>query len=94
MRSFVVDSTDKQALDVAREELEMLLNKESLEAIPLLVLGNKSDLDDHLQVDDIIDGLDLKTYGGRELSCYGVSAKTETNLEAVLEWLIKHGGKH
>lgn len=89
-----MDSADKQALEVAREELEMLLDKSSLERIPLLVLGNKSDLEDHMQVDEIIDGLDLKAYAGRELSCYGISAKTETNLDAVLEWLIEHGGKH
>lgn len=94
MRRFVVDSTDVEALGVAKEELAMLLEKPSLEQIPLLVLSNKSDLEGHMQVDEIIDGLGLKAYGGREISCYGVSAKTETNLEAILEWLTKHGGKH
>jgi len=84
-----VDSADKEALPVAREELQVLLEKPTLEGIPLLVLGNKSDLPDHLTVDELIEALNLKAIGHRELSVYGISAKEETNLEAVIHWLIK-----
>jgi ADP-ribosylation factor-like protein 8 len=73
----------------AREELHTLLSKQSLEGIPLLVLGNKSDLLDKLSVDELIDALGLKSVTHRELSCYGISAKEETNLEAVLQWLMR-----
>lgn len=86
--SFIVDSADKEALPVAREELKLLLERASLEGIPLLVLGNKSDLPDHLSVDELIDAMELKTITHREVSCYGISAKEETNLDAVLQWLI------
>lgn len=85
---FIVDSADKEALPVAREELKLLLERPSLEGIPLLVLGNKSDLPDHLSVDELIDAMELKTVTHREVSCYGISAKEETNLDAVLQWLI------
>jgi ADP-ribosylation factor-like protein 8 len=85
---YIVDSADRHALPVAKEELHLLLEKPSLEGIPLLVLGNKSDLIDHMSVDDLIEELDLKTVSRREVSCYGISAKEETNLEAVLNWLI------
>lgn len=78
---------------MAREELHMLLEKPSIEGIPLLVLGNKSDLPHHLQVDDLIDALDLKAITHREISCYGISAKEETNLDAVLQWLVARSGK-
>lgn len=71
----------------------MLLEKTTLEGIPLLVLGNKSDLPDHLTVDELIEGLNLKAVTHRELSCYGISAKEETNLDAVLQWLIARSGK-
>ena len=59
-----------------------------MEGIPLLVLGNKSDLRGHLTVDELIDSLDLKRVTHREVPCYGISAKEETNLDDVLQWLI------
>jgi ADP-ribosylation factor-like protein 8 len=90
---FIVDSADYDALPVAKEELHLLLEKPILEGIPLLVLGNKSDLEEHLSVDDLIDALDLKTISHREVSCYGISAKEETNLDAVLQWLVARASK-
>ncbi|KAF2747072.1 ADP-ribosylation factor family protein [Sporormia fimetaria CBS 119925] len=90
---FIVDSADKDALPVAREELKLLLEKPALEGIPLLVLGNKSDLPDKLSVDELIDALNLKSISHREVSCYGISAKEETNLDAVLQWLIARAKK-
>lgn len=83
-----MDSADKEALPVAKEELHDLLKKPALEGIPLLVLGNKSDLPDKLSVDELIEALELKSVSHREVSCYGISAKEETNLDAVLQWLI------
>ena len=85
---FVVDSADGDALPVAKEELHALLEKPALEGIPLLVLGNKSDLPGHKNVDELIEELDLRTVKRREVSCYGISAKEETNLDAVLQWLV------
>jgi len=90
---FIVDSADADALPVARDELHTLLQKPVLDGIPLLVLGNKSDLDEKLSVDDLIEALDLKSVSHREVSCYGISAKEETNLDAVLQWLVARSGK-
>lgn len=85
---YIVDAADKEALPVATEELHELTNKPTLDGIPLLVLGNKSDLPNKLSVDELIDAMDLKSITHREVSCYGISAKEETNLDAVLHWLI------
>lgn len=90
---FIVDSADREALPVAREELKLLLEKPALEGIPLLVLGNKSDLPNKLSVDELIEALNLKAVSHREVSCYGISAKEETNLDAVLQWLIARASK-
>jgi ADP-ribosylation factor-like protein 8 len=81
-------------LPVAKEELHILLEKPAMEGIPLLVLGNKSDLRGHLTVDELIESLDLKRVTHREVSCYGISAKEETNLDAVLQWLIARSSTH
>ncbi len=53
------------------------------------MLGNKTDPPDKLSVDELIDAMDLKNIANREVSCYGISAKEETNLEAVVQWLLK-----
>lgn len=84
-----MDAADRDAIPVAKEELHALLEKPVLDGIPLLVLGNKSDLANKLSVDELIDALDMKAISHREVSCYGISAKEETNLDAVLQWLIK-----
>ncbi|KAA6413322.1 MAG: ADP-ribosylation factor family [Lasallia pustulata] len=90
---YIVDAADKEALPIASEELHALLEKPVLDGIPLLVLGNKSDLPNKLSVDELIEALNLKSVSHREVSCYGISAKEETNLDAVLQWLIARTSK-
>jgi ADP-ribosylation factor-like protein 8 len=87
---FIVDIADFDVLPDARSELHDLMTHPSLDGIPLLVLGNKSDLPEKLSVDELIDAMDLKNIAHREVSCYGISAKEETNLDAVLQWLMKY----
>ena len=93
LNSYIVDAADHAALPVATEELHDLLDKPSLDGIPLLVLGNKSDLPNKLSVDQLIEEMDLKSIVRREVSCYGISAKEETNLDAVLHWLIARASR-
>lgn len=90
---FIVDIADQELIQPAKEELHSLMECQSLGGIPLLVLGNKSDLEEKLSVDELIDALDLKTIQGREVCCYGISAKEETNLDAVVHFLVKWAGK-
>ena len=85
---FVVDAADHDAMPIASEELHELVSKPTLDGIPILILGNKSDLPDKMSVDELIDALDLKKITHREISCYGISTKEETNLDAVLQWLV------
>jgi ADP-ribosylation factor-like protein 8 len=37
--------------------------------------------------------MDLKSITRREVSCYGISAKEETNLDAVLHWLMARANR-
>ena len=71
----------------------MLTTSQGADAVPLMVVGNKSDLPNKLSVDELIDALDLKSVSHREVSCYGISAKEETNLDAVIRWLIARANK-
>lgn len=86
---FIVDIADVDVIPQAKEELHSLMSHQSLTGIPLLVLGNKSDLPQKLSVDDLIEELDLKSIQSREVCCYGISAKEETNLDAVVQFLVK-----
>ncbi|KAL8370559.1 hypothetical protein RB595_000775 [Gaeumannomyces hyphopodioides] len=90
---FIVDVADFEQIPVAKQQLHALMSYESLVGIPLLVLGNKTDLDEKLTVDELIDALDLKGINTREVSCYGISAKEETNLDAVIQWLMRYSNR-
>jgi len=88
---FIIDSHDKEKFDTARFELHQLLSHQTLAGVPLLVLGNKSDLEDHATVGELIDALELDKIRNRAVSCYSCSMKSQHNLDIVLQWLTKHG---
>lgn len=90
---YVVDAADHANVDMAKSELHELLTKPTLAGIPLLVLGNKSDLPGSLQVQEVIDRMELKGLEGREVCCYCISCKNATNIDICLDWLTKHAGK-
>lgn len=87
---FVVDSSDVDLLDQARNELHELLAKPSLVGIPLLVLGNKNDLPTALSTNELIDRLELKGLRDREVAVYSVSAKRQNNIDITIHWLTQH----
>ena len=78
---------------MAKDELHILIAREETAGTPLLGLGNNSDHANRMNVDEIIDILELKGIKSREVSCYGMSAKDENNLDAVLLWLAKHASR-
>jgi ADP-ribosylation factor-like protein 8 len=88
---FVVDASDITNLDASRQELSNLLEKQSLQGIPLLVLGNKNDLKGALSQPEIIEKLELSKIKDREVCCYSISAKNSVNIDKTLQWLIKYG---
>ena len=49
-----MDSADQEAIEEARKELRELLDKNRLRGIPLLVLGNKCDLSEAMDFDELI----------------------------------------
>ena len=90
---YVVDSADREQFELAQKELLELVSKPPLQGIPLLVLANKNDLPGHAEVEEMIDVLRLNDIEGREVCCYSISAKNNTNIDITLDWLIKHAGR-
>ena len=88
----MVDSADLANIPMAKYELHTLLEKPQLADTPILILGNKNDLTDALNVEDLIDQLDIGSISGREVCCYSISAKNASNIDITMNWLIKHAG--
>ncbi|KAH7557034.1 hypothetical protein JRO89_XS11G0032500 [Xanthoceras sorbifolium] len=87
---YVVDAADRDSIPISRSELYDLLTKPSLSGIPLLVLGNKIDKSEALSKQALVDQLGLETMTDREVCCYMISCKDSINIDAVIDWLIKH----
>lgn len=84
---YVVDAADHDNIEISKSELHDLLSKPTLQGVPLLVLGNKNDLPQALGVDALIDRMELKELKNREVCCYCISCKNQTNIDITLEWL-------
>ncbi len=52
-----MDSADHEKFDGAKKQLHELLQKPPLSGIPLLVLGNKNDLQESVGAEGLIDSL-------------------------------------
>ncbi len=72
---------------MSKNQLIQLLAWPSLEGVPLLVLGNKNDLEGSLNEKNLIASLDLNSIKDRVVACYSISCKNMVNIENVLKWL-------
>jgi len=86
----ILDASAPETFETARNELHGLLKRETLGGIPLLVLGNKCDLEASVRVQEVVEAMELKRATGREVCCYNVSCKDKTNLSVCLKWLTAH----
>jgi len=94
---YMVDAAehDTEKIQQSRHELHQLLDKPQLAGIPVLVLGNKNDLDGAMGVDSIIEKWGLEELkGGREVCCYSISSKNQNNMDITLQWLLAHSAKN
>jgi small GTP-binding protein len=85
---YVVDSSDRARMSVAKETLHQMLQEDDLKDAVLLILANKQDLG-MMSVAEVIDGLDLQSMRGRDWFCQGTSALTGTGIYEGLNWMCK-----
>merc|ERR1712110_861637 len=90
---YMVDAADASKVDEAKEQLHKLFTNQShqgatLSGIPLLVLGNKNDLESCLTREQLQERLQLDTIEGREVALYSISCKNQNNLDNTINWLI------
>ncbi|BBN07518.1 protein MpARFD2 [Marchantia polymorpha subsp. ruderalis] len=84
---FVVDSTDKERITEARDELHNLINDPELSHVTLLVLANKTDLPQTMSVAQITDLLQLPSLRQTKWYIQSCSATSGLGLYEGLDWL-------
>ncbi|CAD8187034.1 unnamed protein product [Paramecium pentaurelia] len=84
---FVIDSSDKERINIAKEELMRLMGDEELRDAALLILANKFDIS-QVSVDELISKLELQSLR-REWFVQTTCAITGDGLYQGLDWLSK-----
>ncbi|XP_063989860.1 ADP-ribosylation factor-like protein 6 isoform X2 [Diachasmimorpha longicaudata] len=86
---FIIDSSDKLRLVVAKEELDMLLQHPDVASrkIPILFLANKMDLPDSLTTVKLVAGLGLDRIQNKPWHIRATNAVTGEGLQPAIEWL-------
>lgn len=86
---FVVDSTDRERMELARAELHKLMTTDELRTSVLLVYANKQDMASADSAANITDALRLREYTGRVWMVQGCSGVTGDGLFDGLQWVTR-----
>lgn len=86
---FVVDSTDEDRLNEAKEELHKAMRDIHLKDAFLCVLANKRDLENCMSSEQMKQGLQLDSFYGRNWTIFEVSALKGIGLYDALDWVAK-----
>jgi ADP-ribosylation factor-like protein 6 len=86
---FVVDSTDKLRLAVARDELWLLLDHKDLanKKVPILIFANKADIPTALSTNEVNLSLGLDLIRNNDWNILQSCALTGQGLVAGIDWL-------
>ena len=85
--AFVIDSTDKERLDLAKQELFILINEEELQGVPIVILANKQDIEGALSDIEISERMGLSEIKNRPWAIFKTIAKTGVGLDNAFKWL-------
>ncbi|XP_016096296.1 ADP-ribosylation factor 4-like isoform X2 [Sinocyclocheilus grahami] len=91
---FVVDSSDRDRIETAAEELNAMLAEDEMRDALLLVLANKQDLPKAMTVHELTDRLGLHALRGRQWYVQATCATQGTGLYEGLDWLSEQLSKH
>jgi small GTP-binding protein len=92
---YIVDSSDRERIEEAKETLQWILSSEELRGAPLLVLANKQDLGVYT-TSEVAERLGVASLRGREWHVQGACALTGDGLFEGFNWLaeeLKKKGK-
>ncbi|KAJ7597497.1 ADP-ribosylation factor [Mycena floridula] len=87
---FVVDSSDRDRVQDAREEIQKMLAQDELTDAQLLVFANKQDLPNSMSASELTDKLGLHALRSKNWYIQAACASTGDGLYEGLEWLANN----
>lgn len=87
---YMVDSSDRERLEESKQAFDKMISSEVLEAVPLLLLGNKQDLNSCLSVGNIKDAFKDSAHkiGRRDCHIMGTSALNGDGVDEGIRWIV------
>eukprot|EP00438_Fugacium_kawagutii_P017662 Skav201279 [mRNA] locus=scaffold2058:156040:156755:+ [translate_table: standard] len=86
---YVVDSSDRDRIQDAKEELDKMLQEQQMENAVLLVLANKQDLPNAMTAAEVMEKLELQNLRHRKWFIQSTVAPTGDGLYEGLDWLSR-----
>lgn len=88
---YIIDSSDRERLESSKEAFDKMVGNESLEGVPLLVLGNKQDIDGCLSIRDIKSVFNDTAHriGRRDCLVLPVSALKGDGVDEGIQWMVQ-----
>jgi signal recognition particle receptor subunit beta len=83
----VVDSADRQRIDLCVEELNALLPEDELRGVPLVIMANKQDLPEAMKTDELSQRLGLSNIKDRTWTIIPTSALKGEGIKEAFTWL-------
>ena len=91
---FVVDSNDQERITESAEALQLVLQDESMNGVPVLIYANKMDLPNALTIPEISERLGLLNLRDRKWQVQASNAQRGDGLYEGMDWLAKHVSTH
>lgn len=91
---YVIDSSDRDRIMDAKDELDKMLQEEEMENATLLVLANKQDLPNAMTAAEIMEKLELQKLRHRKWFIQSTVAPTGDGLYEGLDWLSRCLASH
>ena len=94
---FVIDSSDKERMDIAKQELFLLLQEDDLKGVPIAILANKQDIEgclsdlqvrDNYNVIQISESMGLSEIKNRQWAIFKTIAKSGKGVDDAFKWLV------
>merc|ERR1711874_738716 len=86
---FVIDSSDRDRIEDACEELTKMLSEDEMRDAVLLVFANKQDLPNAMPAADVIEKLGLHSMRNRQWFIQSACATTGDGLYEGLDWMSR-----
>jgi len=84
---YVVDSNDRDRIELAADELKKMLECDELKDAAVLVMANKQDLSGAMSPNEVTKKMELDQLKGKQWLVQGTSATTGQGLKEGLDWM-------